>query len=355
MPGLGLVGCEIEFGDRIERIKITGSADAGAPIISPGFIDIHTHGAIMCDVMDADCDSLEHMADFHMKNGVTSFLATTMSADSESIARAAKGVRRFMQYDSRLLGLNLEGPFLSPQKRGAHELSALAPADMELLEHINDIAPVRIVTVAPELPGALEFIAGAARLGANVSLGHTDCDYETAMAAFLAGAKNVTHIFNACPPLLHRAPGLIGAAHERAGFVELIADGVHIHPSAMRAAFSMFAGRVALVSDSIFSAGMPDGEYTKNGETILVQGGVSRLRDGTLAGGSAGLLSCLKNIVSIGIPIQAALSCVTDIPARAVGEFHERGSLTVGKRADILVLDEHLNIQHVFMAGEPAL
>ncbi|MEG1559950.1 MAG: N-acetylglucosamine-6-phosphate deacetylase [Clostridia bacterium] len=346
-----LVPCEIRFSDKIESIKKLPSVGKTAPIIAPGFIDVHTHGAMMAEAMDADERSLSNMAAFHLKKGTTGFLPTLMSACEEKLMCAAMTVAHAMETDSRILGLNLEGPFLSQKKRGAHDLAALKPIDMALFERLSTVAPVRLITVAPELDNALLFIEEACKKTV-VSLGHSNADYETARAAFEIGAKHVTHLFNAMPPFLHRDPGLFGAAIDFSASAELILDLIHIDPSVARAAFRLFSERLVLISDSIFTAGLENGEYTKNNITIYLKNAEARLKDGTLAGSSIGLIDAVKNAVAIGIPIERALYAASVAPAKAIGVFDERGSIEEGKRADLVILNAKLDIVDVFLSGE---
>jgi N-acetylglucosamine-6-phosphate deacetylase len=252
-------------------------------------------------------------------------------------------------------GINMEGPFLNPKRCGAHNPGCITDPDIELFNRLYELSGGGILTVgvAPEMPHGIEFIREASKRCA-VSLAHTDADYDTAIAAFEAGASLVTHIFNATSPFAHRAPGVIGAAFDRAAYVELIADGFHLHPATVRAAFAMFgAGRICLVSDSMRGAGMPDGTYNLGDRAVLVKDGRAALPDGSrsIAGSVINLAEECRKAISFGIPMEQVLSAATSNPAKAVGLFGEIGSLRTGFRADIVVWDKDLRTRAVFVGG----
>ena len=254
-----------------------------------------------------------------------------------------------------LCGINLEGPFLSYEKKGAQNGDWLRNPDAELLRRLIAASNglVKLVSVAPELPGAIDFIESVGE-EVTVSLAHTTADYDTAMKAFRAGARQVTHLFNAMPPFSHRAPGVVGAALDTPGcMVELICDGVHIHPSVVRAVFRMFgAERVILISDSMRAAGMPDGQYTLGGQDVTVRGRHATLADGTLAGSVTDLMGCLQTAVSMGIPMAAAVRAAAVNPARAIGAYSRVGSLESGKLANLAILNRDYSLRTVIFRGE---
>jgi N-acetylglucosamine-6-phosphate deacetylase len=254
---------------------------------------------------------------------------------------------------STCLGLHLEGPFLSYEKRGAQYAEYLQRPDYDKFCRINDASGgrVRLITVAPETEGAMEFIAQASR-ETNISLGHTTTDYETAMRAFSAGANHVTHLFNAMQPFLHRAPGLIGAAMDAGAYVELIGDGLHVHPAVIRAAFRMFPARLVLISDAVRSSGMPDGQYTLGGQDVILKNGKTTLPDGTLAGSNITVYEALVNAVRFGISLEEAVEAVTLLPAISAGVDDAVGSIEPGKRADMLLLDRELHLVKIYHFGQ---
>ncbi len=334
-----------------------GPADVnfGSAFVVPGLVDIHTHGAAGEDFSDGSPDGLPALSRHYASHGVTSFLASVMTLKEPALTRAVRTVRDFVRPadGAKCAGIHLEGPFLSHARRGAQAAENLCLPDTAMFHRLNRESggQIRLVTVAPELPGAIPFIEEVSKL-CTVALGHTDADYETAMAAFQAGASHVTHLFNAMPPLLHRAPGVIGAALDSGATVELICDGLHVHPSAVRLAVKAFGGQLAAVSDSLRCTGMPEGEYELGGQTVeLKDGRACLLHTDTLAGSTADLLSELRNLVSFGIPLEQALTAVTLTPARAVRLDGELGSIAEGKRADFAVLDRDLNLLQVFADG----
>ncbi len=354
--GRAFVNGDIRFSGTIDELgHIPGEADmdAGGGYLIPGLVDIHTHGAWGEDFSDGRPEGLSRLSDWYASNGVTSFLATTVTLREPELNTAMDAVRGFRRRDgARCAGVHLEGPFLSFHRRGAQNAQNLCPPDPNMLLRLHDRSggAVRLVTVACEEPGALDFIRRASKVCA-VSLGHSDADYDTARAAFEAGASHVTHLFNAMPPLLHRAPGLIGAAMDAGATAELICDGLHVHPSAVRAAFRLFGDKIDLISDSLRCAGMPDGAYTLGGQPVRMSGGRATLPDGTIAGSSISLMEGLRRAVRFGIPLEDAVYAATAAPATAVGL--EAGTIAPGRRADLVLLDGDLNIKAVFIDGKP--
>ena len=252
------------------------------------------------------------------------------------------------------MGINMEGPFFSEKKKGAQNASYLRLPDYAAFERLYNASEglLRIADIAAELPGAVEFTEKASKL-CTVSIAHTDCTYEEASAVFDAGASHLTHLYNAMPGIHHRKPGPIGAGSERENVVaELISDGYHIHPSAVRMAFRLFPGRICLISDALRCCGMPDGQYTLGGQDVFLKGGVAKLADGTIAGSAANLYECMQRAVSFGIPAEQAILSATIIPAREIGQDAEIGSITVGKLADFVVCDAALNRSAVYLGGQ---
>lgn len=326
--------------------------------IIPGLTDLHFHGCKGADLSDADPEGLQTMADYELSRGVTQICPAGMTVSEErlmALCRMGAEHRASNRRGAMLCGINLEGPFLSKEKKGAQNADFLRDPDVTLLRSLlaESKGLVKLVSVAPELPGAKEFIEQVGEM-VTVSLAHTTANYETASAAFRAGARQVTHLFNAMPPFSHRAPGVVGAAFDTPGcMVELICDGVHIHPSVVRAVFQLFGyKRVILISDSIRAAGLSDGSYTLGGQDVTVQGSRATLADGTLAGSVTDLMGCLKTAVSMGIPLACAVRAAAVNPARAIGIYSRVGSLDCGKLANLAVLDEDLTLKAVVFRGE---
>lgn len=346
----------VRFGKTIEAVgAVEGEGfDAQGGYIVPGFIDIHTHGAMDMDFSDGTEGDIGKMSRYYASRGVTSFLATTMTLKEPVLARAMEKVRDFVRCGaSRCAGVNLEGPFLSYAKKGAQNPDNLHRPDADMFLRLNEKSggSIRLVTVAPEEEGAMDFIRRVSK-ECTVSIGHTEADYDTAMEAYNAGASHATHLFNAMPSLLHRAPGVIGAARDSGATAEIICDGLHVHPSAVRCAFDIFGENLALISDSLRCAGMPDGDYELGGLPIALSGGVARLRDGTIAGSSISVHNAVKNAVKFGMSLETAVAAATSVPARAAGLSGSAGSLKAGLAADILVLDKNLNLRKIFIEGE---
>ena len=333
--------------------------DAGGAILSPGFVDVHTHGARNHDFSDGNPEGLPIMARHYAQHWVTSFLATTMTLPEAELTRAMQTVRGFTRPadGAKCAGVHLEGPFLSYAKRGAQAADNLHKPDVAMFRRLNEASggQVRLITVAPEEEGCLSFIEEVSRECA-VSLGHTTASYAQAMEAFRAGASHATHLYNGMPPLNHREPGVIGAALDAGAAVELICDGMHIHPAVIRATSRMFGEQLVLISDSMRCADMPDGEYELGGQPVELHSGRATLKGtDTLAGSSTNMLTEVQNVVSFGLPLEAALTAATLAPARSVGLEGQVGSLAVGKRADLLLLSRDLELKAVYVDGIQAL
>lgn len=333
--------------------------DAEGCYVIPGLTDLHFHGCMGQDFSDGDPEGLEIMAKYELSRGVTQICPAGMTLLEDQLTRVcqvAADHRDANKPGAELCGINLEGPFLSPAKKGAQKEEWMHGPDVAMFHRLTAAARglVKLVSVAPELPGAMEFIE-AVEDEVVVSLAHTTADYDTAMEAFRLGAREVTHLFNAMPPFSHRAPGVVGAALDTPlCSVELICDGVHIHPSVVRAVFKMFGyKRINLISDTMRAAGMPDGQYTLGGQAVTVKGKHATLADGTLAGSVTDLMGCMKTAVSFGIPLEEAVWGAAVNPARTIGIFSRAGSLEPGKRANLVVLDQNLEIKDVFFRGQP--
>ena len=335
------------------------AVDLHGAYVIPGLIDVHNHGNSGADFSDGDYDGLVKMAEYLAKNGVTSFAPASMTLPYDVLAKAFATARRLAdeapEGAAALRGIQMEGPFFSEKKKGAQNGAYLRDPDFAAFSKLyHDCGGlVRIVDVAPELPGACEFIRQAKEL-CTVSIAHTDANYDEAHAAVEAGVTHLTHLFNAMPALHHRKPGVIGAAAEAEQVsAEIISDGQHIHPSAVRLAFRLFgAERMVLISDALRCCGMPDGEYELGGQAVFLKGGVARLADGTIAGSATNLYDCMLRAISFGIAREDAVRAATWNPARQIGCLDVAGSIADGKRADFVVCDENLTRKAVWLAGK---
>lgn len=345
-----------------ERCNDAQVLDASGCYVIPGLVDVHFHGCVGEDFSDATPEGLQIMADFELSEGVTYICPAGMTLGEDqltAICRNAAEHRKHSKGGAEVVGLHLEGPFLSAAKKGAQNGDFLHDPDVPMLMRLQEAAEgcVRLVTVAPEQPGGMEFVRAASEAGITVSVGHTTADYETASEAFSNGATHATHLYNGMPPFTHRAPGVIGAAFDHPGTrVELICDGIHIHPSVVRATFQMFgAQRMILISDSLRATGMPDGRYPFGGQEIEVHGNRATIADHpeTLAGSVTSLMGCLRQAVAFGIPLADAVRAVSYNPACAIGIDDRAGSLDVGKDASMVLLNqEDLSIRAILFKGE---
>jgi len=337
-----------------DRIAAVGLAGGGSGLAIPGLLDAQVNGYAGIDVLAADLDALASLGEALLRDGVIAYCPTLISSpESELLAALARigAARERPQRGAAIVGVHLEGPFLSPARAGAHPLEHLRLPDARLLERLLAAGPVCMVTLAPELPGALELIEICLARGIVVSLGHSEASAEQAGAAFAAGATAVTHLFNAMAPLGARSPGLAGAALAAPGAaLQLIADGVHVSDELIRVAFAAAPGRCSLVSDAIAAAGQGDGLYALGAIEVEVREGVARRADGTLAGSAARLSDGLARLGRLGIGWSEAAAAVSERPARLLGRPSPAG-LEPGGRAELLVLDEQLALQRVIAAG----
>lgn len=328
---------------------------AGSYTVVPGFVDVHIHGCAGADTCDATREALEAMAAFLLAHGVTSFCPTTMTTSRETIQAALLAAKDMMDHPmeggARMVGVNMEGPFIAKERKGAQKEEDILPPDFPLFQQFYEESGgiVRLVDVAPEQPGGLEFVEKASQL-CTVSIAHTTADYDQAKAAFDKGVTHATHLFNAMSGLHHRKPGVVGAVFDDSRVRgELICDGFHIHPAVLRAAFQLLGDRALIVSDSMRANGMPEGEaFDLGGQMVTVHQGKALLPDGTIAGSVTNLHQEIKNLVSFGVPFEQAVKAATLLPARAIGLDGEIGSIAPGKRADLVVLDENLDIAAVY-------
>lgn len=331
--------------------------DAKGLYMIPGLVDIHFHGCKGADMCDGSKEVLDSIASYEASVGVTSICPATMTIPKEELLAVMKNAGEYdYQGGARLVGINMEGPFISPLKKGAQAADNIMSCDYEYFCQLQEAARglIKLVDIAPEEPGAMEFI-DKVKGEVVVSLAHTASDYDTAKKAIEHGATHATHLFNGMSPMNHRDPGVIGATRDfKQCHVELICDGVHIHPSVIRATFAMFGPeRIILISDSMRATGLKDGEYTLGGQAVTVRGNLAKLHDGTIAGSVTNLMDCMKFAVKEAeIPLETALMCATENPAKEIGIFKERGSIAAGKRADFVLLDQELNVVSVYMDGK---
>lgn len=335
---------------RIEGGKIAGFGKTGEPCdidacgkrVIPGLIDVHSHGCIGMDTMDAD---FAKMCLFYAEHGTTSWLPTTMTMDDDSLHRVCNAKTDLP--GANILGFHFEGPYISKKYKGAqNEAFIKNPSVAEFCT----FPKVKMITIAPELPGSMEFIQKVSG-DCVISIGHTDCDYETAAEAINNGARCLTHTFNAMPPLHHRKPGPIGAGVEQHIYAQLICDGFHIAKPVVLAAYRMFGpDRLTLISDSIRPAGLPDGDYESGGLPVYLRDGAARLKDGTIAGSTATLWHCVKTACRFGIPVDDAVRMATATPAEMLGI--PKGKIAPGYDADLLIIDDEMEIDRVIIGGE---
>lgn len=342
--------------------------DASSLYVIPGLVDVHVHGCHNKDFCDADLSSLADFAAYEASEGVTTICPTTMTVPKEQLLQAAGVLRQYVEEtaakpaahraEANIAGINMEGPFISPEKKGSQEPKNILPPDADFVRQMQEVSGGRIALVdfAPEREGSEEFIRQL-RDEVTLSVAHSVADYDTALHAFRAGVPHVTHLHNAMTPFDHRAPGIVGAAMDAEGVIaELIVDGMHNHPSVVRATLRMFGrDRVAFVSDSMRATGMPDGDnYELGGHRVIVRGRKALLEDGTIAASVTNLFDAMLTAVQqMEIPLETAVLCASTNPARSIGAEECCGSISVGKRADLVLLDQgSLARRGVILRGE---
>jgi N-acetylglucosamine-6-phosphate deacetylase len=349
----GWVHGELQFNARIAAIdgKAAHPDTNSDDYILPGFIDVHVHGGAGRDMMEGG-DAPHVIAALHAKHGTTSLLATTMTAPPEDIERALKAIGAACKErgpgEARILGVHLEGPYINAARLGAQPPFA-KEATLAEIEVYEALAPMRVITVAPEIHGHLELVRLLADQGVRVQIGHTSGSYEDGVAALAHGAAGFTHLFNAMPGLHHREPGMVGAALAHAQYAEIIPDLLHVHPGAIKVALRSIP-QLFCVTDSTAASGMPDGEYMLGRQVVHKCMGGVRLADGTLAGSTLTMDGALRNLVKIGLSLEEASRRVSTNAADYLGES-QRGRLAPGCHADFVVLDRDLNIKAVFIEG----
>lgn len=335
--------------------------------LSPGFIDVHNHGNFGYDTMDATFEALDSMSNFHLKNGVTGFLATTVTSSPEKTKEVIKTVADYIEVqniegeqkkiDSQVLGIYLEGPYFSQIKKGAQPAEYIKKPDLEELKEFICLSNgnVKIVALAPEIPGAFEAISYLRAEGITIAAGHTNATFEEAKVGIDRGIKQVTHLYNGMKGFSHREPAVLGAAltDERVD-CEMICDGIHLHTVAMQLAVKMKGNSgIILISDAMMATGLEEGEYDLGSQKVSVKNGEARLSDGTLAGSTLTLNKAVYNMVHmVNVPLKDAVRMASLNPTRSIGLSNKKGSIEIGKDADLIIFDEGINVSTVIVNGK---
>jgi N-acetylglucosamine-6-phosphate deacetylase len=329
--------------------------DAEGLYLIPGLTDLHFHGCVGYDFCDGTKEAVRAMAEYQASNGITTIAPATMTLDDEELIKIFTNASEYQSESGAILtGIKMEGPYLSLAKKGAQNPKFLKHADASHFRRMQSLSGglIKILAIAPEEEGALECIEEL-KDEVVVSLAHTTADYDLSMKAFGKGASHLTHLYNAMPAFSHRSPGVIGAAFDSEHVhVELICDGVHVDPSVVRATFKMFGeDRIILISDSMMATGLKDGQYSLGGQEVTVVGNKATLADGTIAGSATNLMQCMRIAVSFGIPLTTAIKCAAVNPAKEIGIYDKYGSITPGKYANLVLLDQKLEIVKVILKG----
>lgn len=330
--------------------------DATDMYVIPGLIDIHLHGCNGHDFCEGSNEAFKKISEYELMNGITSICLASMTIDEANLSKIFENVATYHNNGGAdIVGINMEGPFLSIKKAGAQNMKYLQKPDVDMFNRLQQASKglIKLVDMAPEIEGGLDFIEEVSPF-VRVSLAHTEADYSLSKEAFNKGASQVTHLYNAMRPFHHREPGLIGAAiDEKDVFVELITDGIHVADATVRASFKLFGDdRIILISDSMEACGMPDGDYQLGGQKVIVNGTKASLEDGTIAGSVTNLMDCLKIAVkNMNIPFESAIKCATANPAKSIGIYNQCGSLDIGKRADVVILDKDFSIKYIVKDG----
>lgn len=333
----------------------TTEIDADNLYVIPGLLDIHFHGCVGHDFCDGTPEAVKAMAEYQASQGVTAICPATMTLGDDSLTTIFQCANSYKsETGADLVGINMEGPYLSEAKKGAQNSLYLHKPDAEHFRKMNQLSgnKIKLVAIAPEVDGAIDFIKEV-KDEVVLSVAHTACDYDLALEAFKNGATHVTHLFNAMNPFLHRNPGVVGAAFDERAKVELICDGIHIHPSMVRSVFGLFTDeQVILISDSMMATGLEDGDYSLGGQAVHVTGTLATLADGTIAGSATNLMNCMRKAISFGIPFESAVKCAAENPAKEIGVFDQYGSISEGKIANAVLMDKEYNVVSVILKGK---
>lgn len=330
-------------------------ADFSGLTVLPGFIDIHIHGTRLADSSSGRVEEIATISKALAEHGITSFCPTTMTLPHKTLVSAFKAVADYMgkEEGAYIHGINMEGPFISLAKKGAQAAEHVRKPDLEEFEELNSICPIKLVDVAPEEDGAIEFAQKASKV-CTVSAAHTSATFLQAEHGFRNGFTHATHLFNAMTPIQNREPGVPGAVFDNGSVTaELICDGFHNHPAVIRTAFRQLGeDRICVISDSMSAADNGDGEYELGGQTVYVRDGKATLADGTIAASTSNVFDEFRNLLKFGIDFVPALKACTANPAKAIGIYSQTGSVEVGKRADLTVIDSNAQLRHVFVKGK---
>lgn len=332
--------------------------DGNGAYAIPGLTDVHFHGCVGYDFCDGTEEAIKAMAEYELENGVTAICPATMTLAEDTLTGIAEAAAAYnSETGADLVGINMEGPFISMEKKGAQNPAFIHKPDVEMFRRLQKASGnlFKLCAIAPEEEGAIEFIKEL-KDEVVLSVAHTTADYDTSKEAFEAGARQVTHLYNAMPTFTHRAPGVIGAACDNEAVkVELICDGVHVHPAVIRTTFKMFGDdRIVMISDSMMATGKPDGTYALGGQAVTVKGNLATLTEGgAIAGSVTNLMNCVRYAVkTAGIPLESAVKCAAVNSAKAIGTYDKYGSITAGKYANVVLLDEELNIEKIIKRGK---
>lgn len=347
---IGKIGRFIEEDSNREIIDVSDC------YVIPGLVDIHFHGCVGHDFCDGTDDAFDAITNYQMKQGVTSISPTTMTLSRDELREIFSCAGQYKnEAGSTIRGITMEGPFVSLAKKGAQNGAYIHKPDIDFYREMQDLSGglIKQVAVAPEEDDNLEFTKEISK-ETVISVAHTTAGFDIADKAFKSGATHVTHLYNAMPSFLHRDPGVVGAAYDNKDvYVELICDGVHIHPAMVRSMFKLFGPeRICMISDSMMATGLTDGDYSLGGQAVKVTGKKATLADGTIAGSASNLHDCLKvAVLEMGIPLEQAVLACTATPAKSLGLDGECGVLEEGRLADIVILDKDLNIKMVIKSG----
>ena len=348
------INYEKEYDKSIQGETIIDATDL---YVIPGFVDIHFHGCVGYDFCDGTKEAFDAITKYQAENGITSISPATMTLPREELRRIFTEAGRYLnQTGSTICGITMEGPFISKAKKGAQNENYICKPDIKFYQEMQKICGnlIKQVAVAPEEDADFSFIKEASQ-ETVVSVAHTRADYNTAKKAFNNGATHVTHLLNAMPPFVQREPAVLGAAFDSKNvYVELICDGIHIHPSMVRAMFQLFGPeRICMISDSMMATGMKNGEYSLSGQVVTVEGKKATLKNGTIAGSVSNLYDCFKTaVLEMKIPLESAVMSCTITPAKSLGFEKKCGSIAVGKKADMLLIDKNLTLLQVIKNGE---